>query len=152
MVIFYFKVCLNAKMAAYSTKDSHWKYLSEKSYGAIYRGVSTGHRYLQHDTVCSRYTLSRLYNNIWIYLPALTEIACGIRAGTLGRHSSLALLACEIFRRDGLGYYVLSFCKIGEIYHFSFSFLYPIFKPELEIVDSLEETERGDGGFGSTGR
>lgn len=24
--------------------------------------------------------------------------------------------------------------------------------PELEIVDSLEETDRGDGGFGSTGR
>ena len=30
--------------------------------------------------------------------------------------------------------------------------LLPIFKPELEIVDGLEETERGDGGFGSTGR
>ena len=30
--------------------------------------------------------------------------------------------------------------------------LLPIFKPELEIVDSLEETERGDGGFGSTGK
>ena len=30
--------------------------------------------------------------------------------------------------------------------------LLPIFKPELEVVDSLEETERGDGGFGSTGR
>jgi dUTP pyrophosphatase len=28
----------------------------------------------------------------------------------------------------------------------------PIFTPELEVVDSLEETERGVGGFGSTGR
>ena len=27
----------------------------------------------------------------------------------------------------------------------------PIITPELELVDSLEETERGDGGFGSTG-
>lgn len=27
----------------------------------------------------------------------------------------------------------------------------PIITPELEVVDSLEETERGDGGFGSTG-
>lgn len=27
----------------------------------------------------------------------------------------------------------------------------PIFTPELEVVDELEETERGDGGFGSTG-
>lgn len=28
----------------------------------------------------------------------------------------------------------------------------PIFTPELEEVDSLDETERGDRGFGSTGR
>ena len=28
----------------------------------------------------------------------------------------------------------------------------PCLLPELEIVDSLEETDRGDGGFGSTGR
>lgn len=27
----------------------------------------------------------------------------------------------------------------------------PILTPELELVDSLEDTERGDGGFGSTG-
>ena len=30
--------------------------------------------------------------------------------------------------------------------------LLPIITPELEIVDRLEETERGAGGFGSTGR
>lgn len=30
--------------------------------------------------------------------------------------------------------------------------LLPIIKPDIEIVDSLEATERGDGGFGSTGR
>lgn len=30
--------------------------------------------------------------------------------------------------------------------------LLPIFTPELEQVDKLEETERGAGGFGSTGR
>ena len=29
--------------------------------------------------------------------------------------------------------------------------LLPIITPELELVDSLEATERGDGGFGSTG-
>ena len=28
----------------------------------------------------------------------------------------------------------------------------PIATPELELVDELEETERGDNGFGSTGR
>ncbi len=30
--------------------------------------------------------------------------------------------------------------------------LLPIIKPDIEIVDSLEDTERGEGGFGSTGR
>lgn len=30
--------------------------------------------------------------------------------------------------------------------------LLPIFTPELEQVDSLEATERGDNGFGSTGK
>lgn len=29
--------------------------------------------------------------------------------------------------------------------------LLPIITPELELVDRLDETERGDGGFGSTG-
>ena len=28
----------------------------------------------------------------------------------------------------------------------------PILTPDLELVDSLADTERGDGGFGSTGR
>lgn len=28
----------------------------------------------------------------------------------------------------------------------------PIITPELEIVESLEDTERGEGGFGSTGK
>ena len=28
----------------------------------------------------------------------------------------------------------------------------PILTPQLELVDDLESTERGDGGFGSTGR
>jgi dUTP pyrophosphatase len=30
--------------------------------------------------------------------------------------------------------------------------LVPIITPELEVVDELDETERSDGGFGSTGR
>lgn len=30
--------------------------------------------------------------------------------------------------------------------------LLPIIKPGIEIVDSLEDTERGDNGFGSSGR
>lgn len=29
--------------------------------------------------------------------------------------------------------------------------IHPIITPKIEVVDELEETERGDGGFGSTG-
>jgi dUTP pyrophosphatase len=29
--------------------------------------------------------------------------------------------------------------------------IHPIITPQIEVVDELEETERGDGGFGSTG-
>jgi dUTP pyrophosphatase len=29
--------------------------------------------------------------------------------------------------------------------------IFPIVKPELDVVDNLEDTERGNGGFGSTG-
>ena len=28
----------------------------------------------------------------------------------------------------------------------------PVFTPELEVVEELEDTDRGDGGFGSTGK
>lgn len=46
----------------------------------------------------------------------------------------------------------------GDVYRFSKGdkiaqlVIMPIITPELELVSSLEETERGDGGFGSTGR
>ena len=41
------------------------------------------------------------------------------------------------------------FCKGDKIIQLV---LLPIFTPDLEQVDSLEETDRGDAGFGSTGR
>ena len=46
----------------------------------------------------------------------------------------------------------------GEPYHFNAGdkliqlLIVPVLTPELEVVDSLEETDRGDGGFGSTGK
>lgn len=43
-------------------------------------------------------------------------------------------------------YYVWAGEKIGQLV------LQPIITPELVLVDKLAETDRGDGGFGSTGR
>lgn len=43
------------------------------------------------------------------------------------------------------------FIKIKPNQKISQLVLLPIITPELELVDGLEETERGNGGFGSTG-
>ena len=44
------------------------------------------------------------------------------------------------------------FVKIEKGQKVSQLVLIPIITPELELVDELEETERSDGGFGSTGK
>ena len=42
--------------------------------------------------------------------------------------------------------YILKGQKISQLV------VLPIITPEMEVVDSLEDTERGSGGFGSTGK
>lgn len=43
------------------------------------------------------------------------------------------------------------FIKIKPYQKITQLVLFPIITPELELVDSMETTERGNGGFGSTG-
>ena len=52
----------------------------------------------------------------------------------------------KLFNNCGARYVVEQGQKIAQLV------LLPIITPELEVVDSLEETERGDNGFGSTGK
>lgn len=44
------------------------------------------------------------------------------------------------------------FVKIERFQKISQLVLLPIITPEIDLVDRLEDTERGNGGFGSTGR
>ena len=44
------------------------------------------------------------------------------------------------------------FVKIDKYQKVSQLVLIPIITPEIDLVDKLEDTERSDGGFGSTGR
>ena len=44
------------------------------------------------------------------------------------------------------------FVKIERFQKISQLVLLPIITPDIDLVDHLEETERADGGFGSTGR
>lgn len=50
-----------------------------------------------------------------------------------------------LFNHRGKTYIVEQGQKITQLV------IMPIITPELELVDSLEDTERGEGGFGSTG-
>ena len=52
----------------------------------------------------------------------------------------------KLYNHGGYDYRVKAGDKISQLV------ILPVIKPELELVEDLEETERGDGGFGSTGR
>lgn len=52
----------------------------------------------------------------------------------------------KLYNNSGCDYTVQKGDKISQLV------ILPILTPELELVDSLEETERGNNGFGSTGR
>lgn len=51
-----------------------------------------------------------------------------------------------VFNHSDMGYYFKAGDKVTQLV------ILPIITPELRLVDKLEETERGAGGFGSTGR
>lgn len=52
----------------------------------------------------------------------------------------------KLYNNSGYDYTVNAGDKISQLV------IIPVIRPELELVDTLEETERGAGGFGSTGR
>ena len=65
--------------------------------------------------------------------------------GTIDSHYNGAIKVC-LFNHGNSKYEVKKGDKIAQLV------IVPCVMPPLELVDSLEETDRGDGGFGSTGR
>lgn len=65
--------------------------------------------------------------------------------GTIDAHYTGPIKVC-LFNHGGSKYEVKAGDKIAQLV------ILPCLLPELELVDRLEETDRGDGGFGSTGR
>lgn len=68
-----------------------------------------------------------------------------ITDGTIDSHYT-GSIRVKLFNRGVNPYHVQAGDKIAQLV------IVPCLLPELEVVDSLEETDRGDGGFGSTGR
>lgn len=65
--------------------------------------------------------------------------------GTIDAHYTGHIKVC-LFNHGGSKYEVKAGDKIAQLV------ILPCLLPELELVDSLEETDRGDCGFGSTGK
>lgn len=55
-------------------------------------------------------------------------------------------IVVKLYNHSGYDYKVNKGDKISQLV------ILPIVKPELEVVDSLEDTDRGNNGFGSSGR
>lgn len=55
-------------------------------------------------------------------------------------------IVVNLFNNSGKDYLVIKGDKIAQLV------ILPVVKPDLELVDSLEQTERGDNGFGSSGK
>lgn len=65
--------------------------------------------------------------------------------GTIDSHYTGPIKVC-LFNHSDFEYRVNAGDKIAQLV------IVPCLIPRLELVDSLEETDRGDAGFGSTGR
>lgn len=68
-----------------------------------------------------------------------------ITDGTIDAHYTGSIRVC-LFNHGLVDYPVKAGDKIAQLV------IVPCSLPRLELVDSMEETDRGDGGFGSTGR
>ena len=68
-----------------------------------------------------------------------------ITDGTIDAHYTGPIKVC-LFNHGGSKYEVKAGDKIAQLV------IVPCLQPDLELVDSLDETDRGDNGFGSTGR
>lgn len=55
-------------------------------------------------------------------------------------------IVVKLYNHTSSSFYFKAGDKIAQLV------ILPIFTPDLELVDSLDPTDRGDGGFGSTGR
>lgn len=55
-------------------------------------------------------------------------------------------ICIKLYNHGGARYHVKAGDKISQLV------ILPVLHPELELVDALDETERGDNGFGRTGR
>jgi dUTP pyrophosphatase len=72
--------------------------------------------------------------------------SCITTDGTIDSHYTGSIKVCLLNHSDVFHRYFEAGDKIAQLV------IVPCLLPRLELVDSLEDTDRGDCGFGSTGR
>lgn len=74
------------------------------------------------------------------------NVKCGITSEGVIDVGYTGSVAVKLYNHSGVDYAVHRGDKISQLV------VVNIYTPELVLVEKLAETERGDGGFGSTGR
>lgn len=111
--------------------------------------------YSAEDKVIPPYGSASFSTGVHVAIPAGFVGLVKSRSGTLFGHSITTdgvvdsgytgEIRVKLFNNCGARYVVEAGVKIAQLV------LLPIITPELEIVEELSDTERGDRGFGSTG-
>lgn len=113
--------------------------------------------YSAYDDVCIFPRESELFDTgVHIQLPNNTvgflksksglNVKCGITSEGEIDVGYTGSIMVKLYNHSDKPYRVRKGDKISQLV------ILPCLLPELEVVDSLEDTERGTGGFGSTGR
>ena len=113
--------------------------------------------YSAYDDVCIFPRESELFDTgVHIQLPKNTvgflksksglNVKYGITSDGVIDVGYTGSIVVKLYNNSDRSYRVRKGDKISQLV------ILPCLLPEMEVVDSLEETERGTGGFGSTGR
>lgn len=112
------------------------------------------------------YAIEDVTINRFKFIPVSTGVSMAIPAGHYGRiapRSGLAvkhgvMVGAGVIDSDYRGEIKVALATLNGVYEFKKGdriaqvIIEPVVTPELTTVDSLDDSERGDGGFGSTGK
>ena len=112
------------------------------------------------------YAIEDAVINCFHFIPVSTGVSMAIPAGHYGRiapRSGLAvkhgvMVGAGVIDSDYRGEIKVALATLNGVYEFKKGdriaqiIIEPVVTPELAQVDSLDDSERGDGGFGSTGK
>ena len=112
------------------------------------------------------YALEDTVINCFQFIPVSTGVSMAIPAGHYGRiapRSGLSvkhgvMVGAGVIDSDYRGEIKVALATLNGVYEFKKGdriaqiVIEPAVTPELTQVDSLDDSERGDGGFGSTGK